>query len=216
VSFIKRILVGWLSGGWTQKCWRCFGWRRPWLGKRAVPLLYYTLAFELQLTKITENVSQCSRAATGLLSASTCLPFEGQPRLACCTSVHLGYRVTSVSPRSAQCVASCSTKRFPASADFGSKVSVSALMWPAKNGIPKSWWICPLPMYQGALVAVRRHLDCKTCSFWTRLQADRTRINHQQSCELRSWSWEERSWKTYSHCSRALHSTWVICLCTAL
>jgi hypothetical protein len=37
-------------------------------------------------------------------------------------------------------------------------------MWSEKNGIPKSSWICLLPTYQGALVAIRRHLDCNTCS----------------------------------------------------
>jgi hypothetical protein len=30
-------------------------------GRRAVPLLNYTLAFALQLRKRTENLSQCSR-----------------------------------------------------------------------------------------------------------------------------------------------------------
>jgi hypothetical protein len=67
-----------------------FGRRPPWVGRRAVPLLNYTLAFALQLRKSTENLSRCSRLATGLLVAPTWLSFEGQPRLACCTSVHLG------------------------------------------------------------------------------------------------------------------------------
>jgi hypothetical protein len=51
-----------------------------------------------------KNLSQDSRAVESLILAPTFLPFVGQPRLACCTSVHLGYRGlgASVSPRSAQ------------------------------------------------------------------------------------------------------------------
>jgi hypothetical protein len=49
----------------------------------AVPLFNYALAFALQLRKSTENLSQGSQAATGLLVAPTWL--------ACWTSVHLGY-----------------------------------------------------------------------------------------------------------------------------
>jgi hypothetical protein len=56
-----------------------------------VPLLNYTLAFVLHLRKGTENLSQGSLVATGLLVAPTWLSFEGQPRLACWTSVHPGY-----------------------------------------------------------------------------------------------------------------------------
>jgi hypothetical protein len=47
----------------------------------------------LKSGKSTENTSQGSRVATGLLVAPTWLSFEGLPRLACCTSV---------SPRSSQ------------------------------------------------------------------------------------------------------------------
>ena len=32
-------------------------------------------------------------------------------------------------------------------------------MWSVKKGNPKSSWICTLPVYQGALVAMRRRLD---------------------------------------------------------
>jgi hypothetical protein len=61
------------------------------MGRQAVPLFNYALAFALQLRKSTENLSQGSGAATGLLVAPVLLSFEGQPRLACWTSVHLGY-----------------------------------------------------------------------------------------------------------------------------
>jgi hypothetical protein len=46
-------------------------------------LLTYTLAFALLLRKSTENLSQGSRVATGILVAPTWLSFEGQPLLAC-------------------------------------------------------------------------------------------------------------------------------------
>jgi hypothetical protein len=76
------------------------------------------------------------------------------------------------------CLPSCRTKGFPASANFESKLSVNALMWSAKKGIPKSSLICLLPTYQGALVAMRRHLDCSTCSFLTSLMAADLQIEH--------------------------------------
>jgi hypothetical protein len=52
------------------------------MGKRAVPLFDYALASALQLRRKTENLSQGSRAATGLLAAPTWLSFEAQPQLA--------------------------------------------------------------------------------------------------------------------------------------
>jgi hypothetical protein len=94
------------SWEWNPKWWGRFGWRllrieggwgnhfrrrRPWSRRRALPLFSSTLAFALQLRKIKENLTQGSRIATGLLIAQTSLYFEGQPRLACWTSVHLGY-----------------------------------------------------------------------------------------------------------------------------
>jgi hypothetical protein len=61
-SFAKRILVGWMSGGWY-----CISPRSLRLGKRAegpsdsekwtVPLLIYTLTFALQLRTIIESLS---------------------------------------------------------------------------------------------------------------------------------------------------------------
>jgi hypothetical protein len=42
-----------------------------------VPLLNYTLAFAIQLSKSTGNLSQGSRVATRLLVAPTWLSFEG-------------------------------------------------------------------------------------------------------------------------------------------
>jgi hypothetical protein len=82
----------------------------------------------------------------------------------------------ALSPR--RCLRSCRTKGFPASVNFDSKLSVNALMWSANNGIPKSSWICLLQTYQGALVAMRRHLDCSTCSFLTWMLAANLQIGH--------------------------------------
>jgi hypothetical protein len=89
--------------------------------RQAMPLLNYTLAYALQLRKSTENLSQGSRAATGLLVALTWLSFEGRPRLVCCTSVHLGYPGDFSRHK---CPPSCRTKGFTASANFESKLSV--------------------------------------------------------------------------------------------
>jgi hypothetical protein len=61
------------------------------MGRRTVPLFNYALEFALQRSKSTENLGQGGRAATGLPVAPTWLSFEGQPRLASWTSVHLGY-----------------------------------------------------------------------------------------------------------------------------
>jgi hypothetical protein len=60
-------------------------------GRRAVPLLNYALAFDLQLRKSMKNLSQDSRAVKRLILAPTWLSFVGQPRLACWTSVHLSH-----------------------------------------------------------------------------------------------------------------------------
>ncbi|KDR23677.1 hypothetical protein L798_11150 [Zootermopsis nevadensis] len=75
-----------------------------------------------------------------------------------------GYPVRQVVQRiwlvgSLGCLQSCRTKGFPTPANFESNLSVSVLMWSAKNGIPKSSCICLLLTYQGALVAMRRHLN---------------------------------------------------------
>jgi hypothetical protein len=175
LSFIERIFVRWLSESWKQKCcgrfcWRPlrfggggrFGWRPPWLGRRAVLLLNYILAFALQLRKITENLSQGSPVVTGLFfanladfwrTASAGLLHVSSPQFPGGLLSALGRH---------KCLPGCRSKGFPPSAKFELKPSVSALMRSARNGIPKSSWISLLPTYQGVLVTVRRHLDCKT------------------------------------------------------
>jgi hypothetical protein len=110
---------------------------RDW-GRRAVPLLNCTLALALQPRKSTENTSQCSRiVGKSLLRRLGCLL-----RDSLCWPA--GLQVTTVSHglQSAlgwrKSLSSCRTKGFPASANFESKLSASALLWSAKNGITKS------------------------------------------------------------------------------
>jgi hypothetical protein len=72
LSFTKQILVGWLSGSWTQKCWLHFSWRPwrlwqkwnhfgrrpPWLGKAGrTPFELYP-DISLQVSKSKQNLSQ--------------------------------------------------------------------------------------------------------------------------------------------------------------
>jgi hypothetical protein len=129
LSFVQRILVGWLSGSWTQKCWDRFGWWPLRLGgvggitsaeghhdcgRRAVPLLNYTLAFALQLRKSTENLSQGSRVVGDyslrrlgrLFRDSLGLPAERQS-----TSVTRGWLQSTFGRH--KCLPSCRTKSFP-------------------------------------------------------------------------------------------------------
>jgi hypothetical protein len=59
-------------------------------------------------------------------------------------------------------------------------------MWSKKQDTRKSSWVCLLPMYHGAPVAIRRHLDCSSCSFLiasgTPLYG--TRVVHHRTDEL--------------------------------
>jgi hypothetical protein len=88
-----------------------------------------------------------------------------------CASGGLGQPLVRYLPR-------CRNKGFPAPANFESKLSVRDLMWSAKNGTPRSSWICLLLMYQGAPVAARRYLDRITCNFLTWERAADLQIGH--------------------------------------
>jgi hypothetical protein len=105
--------------------------------RRAVPVLNYTLLFALQLKKNTENLSQGSRivrnhscvdlaaflgaASTSMLSISARLPVGdfSQPLV--------GTSAFQVAEQGGS----------PHQRTFELKLSVSALMWSAKGGIPK-------------------------------------------------------------------------------
>ena len=54
-------------------------------------------------------------------------------------------------------------------------------MWSAKNGTPNSSLICLLPVYQGAPVTRRRHLECETCNLPTRVWAAKLHMGHSYS-----------------------------------
>jgi hypothetical protein len=113
------------------------GWKPPWLGKAGHAPFVYTLVFALQLRKSTENLGQCSRVVGDCLLCglghlfrdSLSCPAEHQ-----FISVTRGWRQSALGQH--KCLPSCQTKGFPASAKFESKLSVSDLMWSAKNRIP--------------------------------------------------------------------------------
>jgi hypothetical protein len=149
------------------------------MGRRAVPL--FSLCPGIRLTpevkhgkpqsgqSSSQGTVRCAYFAVLWGTASPGLLDVGSPRFPRWLQSALGRH---------RCLTSCRTKGFPASANFNPKLSVSALIWSAQNGIPKSSWICLLPTYQGALVAMRRHLDCSTCSVLTWLRAADLQIGH--------------------------------------
>jgi hypothetical protein len=132
LSFIKRISVGWyfwelnpevLVSLWlnASAIWRGGGslrLRPPWLEKRAVPLLNYTLAFALQLRKSTD-LSQGSRVPPGLPVAPTLAIFS---RTASAGLLHVNPPRLPGGLQSAlgrhRCLPRCRTKGFPASANW--------------------------------------------------------------------------------------------------
>jgi hypothetical protein len=99
-------------------------------GRRAVPLLNYTLAFSLQLRKSTENLSQGSRVVGDYSSRRlSCLFMDifGWPAEHQSTSANRGWLQSALGRH--RCLPSCRIKVFTAPANFESKLSVSALMW---------------------------------------------------------------------------------------
>ena len=110
-------------------------------------LLNYTLAFALQLRKNHWEVSvrvaeKCQLVAEKCQLSTICLVDWAAVTAAtdCVTINTLGLRFGWVRLTLGQrkCLPSCQTKGFPASDNYESKLSVRALMWSAKNEIPKS------------------------------------------------------------------------------
>jgi hypothetical protein len=114
-----------------------------------------------QSIQLALDTSRSVDLASFLEAASTCLLSISPP------SVVHGWLQSALSWH--KCLPCCRNKGFPAPANFQSKLSVNALTWSAKNGIPKYSWICPSPTYQGALVAMWKHLDYNTCSLKPKL-----------------------------------------------
>jgi hypothetical protein len=74
-----------------------------------------------------------------MLAAPSWLYLEGQPRLAFCTSVHPSYSGNISDPSVGTSAFQVAVLRgFLALGKVESKLSVSALMWSAKIGIPKT------------------------------------------------------------------------------
>jgi len=118
---------------------------------KCVPCLHFasnTLAFALQLRKITENLSQGNRMALGF-SALNAIRFVdlaiasdglGWPAIPCRPWLSRQAMGSTLGQR--KYLPSCRTRRFPTSANFESKLSIRTLMWSANNGTPRSSCIC--------------------------------------------------------------------------
>jgi hypothetical protein len=185
----RKLIMGRINFGWLAVCFPSPDWlrrksdfcqalrwsRRAW-GEECGPcpdLTSHTLAFALQLRKITENLSQGSRKVLGW-SARYAIRFvdlviagDGLDWPAGSFRPWLTPKATGSTLGQRRYLPSCRTREFPTSANFESKLAVRALMWPANSGTPRSSCICLLLKYQGAPVARRRHLDCNTCSLRT-------------------------------------------------
>jgi hypothetical protein len=171
-------MFGWLSGFWAQAGsvanWRYATFFRH-LGEAAAPgggecgpcpdFASYTLAFALQLRKITENLSQGNRKALGwsapnaillvdLANAGDDLDWPAGP-----CRPRLSRQATGSTVGQLKYLPSCRTRGFPTSANFESKLAVRALMWSANSRTPRSSCICLLLTCQGAPVARRRRWD---------------------------------------------------------
>jgi hypothetical protein len=103
-----------------------------------VPLLNYALAFALQLRKSTENLRAAEQPQDYSLRQLGCLLRDSLGWAAARQFNSVTGGLQSALGRR-KCLPSCRTKGFPASANCESKLLISALMWSAKNGIPKSW-----------------------------------------------------------------------------
>jgi hypothetical protein len=163
-------MVGWLSGVWAQTGsvakWRYTTCERR-LGEAAAPgggecgpcpdFASDTLAFALQLRKITENLSQCNRKALGWSALNAIRLVDMWPAGRC--RPWLSPQVTGSTLGQRRYLPNCRTRGFPTSANFESRLAVRALMWPANCRTARSSCICLLLTFQGAPGARRRHLD---------------------------------------------------------
>jgi hypothetical protein len=189
LSYTKRSLVGWMSGSSNQKGWidladgLCdLGGGTFWLKTSMIfedgPCLFWIISWHLpynwgkaqKTVRVTEYLDTCcADLAVFLGTTSAGLLSISPPRLPVgdFSQPLVGTGVLQVpEPRGSPHQLALSRK------------SASALMCSAKNGILKSSWICLLPTYQGALVAMQTLLGCNTCNFGTWLWAADLQIGH--------------------------------------
>jgi len=145
-------LVGWLAGFRAQTdsvtywsyvtCVRRLGEAATPGGGKCRPCPNFasnTLAFALQLRKITENLSQGNRMALGcsapnafrLVNLAIAGDFLDWSAVPC--SPWLSRQATGSTVGQHKYLPSCRTGGFPTSADLQSKLSVMALMWTANS-----------------------------------------------------------------------------------
>jgi len=156
-------LIGWLSGFRAQTGSVTY-WRNATFHRRLVDATApgggecgpcpdnasNTLAFALQLRKITENFSEGNRRALGWSASNAIrlvdLAIAGDdldwPAVPC--RPWLSRQTTGSKLGQVKYQPCCRTRGFPTSGNFESKVSFWALMWSAKRGMPRSSCICLL------------------------------------------------------------------------
>jgi len=152
--FVRRLCEADAPGSW--ECGPC------------PDLALYTLTFALQLMKITENFIQCNRKALGfsvpiatglfeLVIAGNWLDCRPWLTRQAMVSTHGRRKFLKI----------CHTCWFTLSDNFESKLSVRAVKLSANSVTPRSSCICLLLTYQGAPVAIRRHLVSNSCNLQT-------------------------------------------------
>jgi len=155
-------LVGWLTGFRAQTgsvAYWCYATFIRRLDEAAAPgggkcgpcpeFASNTLAFALQLRKITEKLSQGNRRALGWSAPSAirlddmAIADDGLDWPIPCRP-WLSRQATGLTLGHLNYLPCCRTRGCPTSANFESKLSVEALMWSANSRTPRSSCICYL------------------------------------------------------------------------
>jgi hypothetical protein len=140
-----------------------FWWGRcAWGGMRAVPHLCIDLYPGIRLTTeetSRKTLSRGSRKAPNWTVLGTIRLVDLVAVLRATSTSLLPVTTFDLRQPSVRYVPSCRTKGVPAHAHLASNLSVRDLMWSAKNGTPKSSWICLLLMYQGVNTLGLNHLQ---------------------------------------------------------
>jgi len=139
VTFVRRLGEAAAPGG--EKCGQCPDFASN------------SLAFALQLRKITENLSLGNRMAldcsapNAIRSVDLVIAGDGIDWPAVPCRPLLSRQATGSTLRQLKYLPSCRTRGFPTSANQESKLSVRALMWSVNSGTPRSSCICLLLTY---------------------------------------------------------------------